>query len=53
MARQHGAERIVVGLPLSMNGDVGQQAEKVLAFSVYLPNVVISPWITGMSGFLP
>ncbi len=33
LARQHGVERIVVGLPLSMDGSIGQQAEKVLAFS--------------------
>ena len=33
LVRQHGAERIVVGLPLSMDGSIGQQAEKVLAFS--------------------
>ncbi len=33
LARQNEVERIVVGLPLSMNGSVGRQAEKVLAFS--------------------
>lgn len=33
LAREHGAERIVVGLPLLMNGSIGMQAEKVLAFS--------------------
>jgi putative Holliday junction resolvase len=33
LARQNEVERIVVGLPLSMDGSIGQQAEKVLAFS--------------------
>ena len=29
---QHQVKRIVVGLPRSMNGSIGQQAEKVQAF---------------------
>ena len=33
LARQHGVERIVVGLPISMDGSLGKQAEKVLTFS--------------------
>ena len=33
LAREYGVERIVVGLPRSMNGSIGMQAEKVLAFS--------------------
>ena len=30
---QHQAKQIVVGLPLSMNGSLGKQAEKVKAFT--------------------
>ncbi|MFC1914998.1 Holliday junction resolvase RuvX [Chloroflexota bacterium] len=30
---QHGVERIVVGLPRSMDGNIGKQAEKVQAFA--------------------
>jgi len=30
---QHQVEQIVVGLPRSMNGSIGKQAEKVKAFS--------------------
>lgn len=33
LARQNQVERIIVGLPLSMNGTVGQQAEKVKTFT--------------------
>ena len=33
LARQNQVERIIVGLPLSMNGTVGQQAEKVKVFT--------------------
>ncbi len=43
LAREHGAERIVVGLPLSMNGNIGRQAEKVLAFSRALSEHVDIP----------
>ena len=47
LARQNEVERIVVGLPLSMNGSVGQQAEKVLAFSRLLAqrtNIPVDHW---------
>lgn len=43
LAREHGAERIVVGLPLLMNGSIGMQAEKVLAFSQALSEHVDIP----------
>lgn len=43
LAREHGAERIVIGLPLSMNGNIGRQAEKVLAFSRALSEHVDIP----------
>ena len=43
LAREHGVERIVVGLPLSMNGNIGRQAEKVLAFSRALSEHVDIP----------
>jgi putative Holliday junction resolvase len=33
LARERGAERIVVGLPRSMNGSIGRQAEKIIDFS--------------------
>jgi len=33
MVRQQGAKRVVVGLPLSMDGSVGPQAREVLAFT--------------------
>ena len=32
LAQEHGAERIVAGLPLSLGGRAGPQAQKVLAF---------------------
>lgn len=32
LAHKHGVERIVVGLPRSLDGGIGQQAERTLAF---------------------
>ena len=43
LAREHGVERVVVGLPRSMNGSIGRQAEKVLAFSGALAQHVDIP----------
>ena len=34
---QHEVVRIIVGLPRSMNGDIGYQAEKVQSFMAELP----------------
>ena len=33
LAHEHGVKRIVVGLPRSMDGSIGKQAQLVLAFS--------------------
>ncbi len=33
LAEEHGAKLIVVGLPRSLDGSIGQQAERTLAFS--------------------
>ncbi|MDY7019229.1 MAG: Holliday junction resolvase RuvX [Chloroflexota bacterium] len=33
LAGQYDIEHIVVGLPLSLNGEIGQQAKKVMAFA--------------------
>ena len=33
LVTEHGVNRIVVGLPRSMDGSIGQQAERALAFS--------------------
>jgi putative Holliday junction resolvase len=33
LATEHGVESIVIGLPRSLDGSIGQQAEKALAFS--------------------
>ena len=33
LAKEHGVERIVVGLPRSLDGSIGKQAERVLTFS--------------------
>jgi len=43
LAREYGAERIVVGLPRSMDGSVGRQADRVLAFSGALAQHVDIP----------
>jgi putative Holliday junction resolvase len=43
LAREYGAERIVVGLPRSMDGSIGRQAERVLAFSGALAQYVDIP----------
>ncbi len=33
LASEHGVRRIVVGLPRSLDGSIGKQAERVLSFS--------------------
>lgn len=33
LANEHGVRRIVVGLPRSLDGSIGKQAERVLSFS--------------------
>ena len=43
LAREYGAERIVVGLPRSIDGSIGKQAERVLAFSGALAQYVDIP----------
>jgi putative Holliday junction resolvase len=47
LAEEHGVKRIVVGLPLSLDGSIGWQAEKVISFSRALSkstNVPIDTW---------
>ena len=47
IARQHQVERIVVGLPRSMDGSLGKQARKVQAFIQRLgqhAGVPVEPW---------
>lgn len=43
IAREYDAERIVVGLPRSMNGSIGAQAESVLAFAKALADHISVP----------
>ena len=43
LVEEHGAERIVVGLPRSMNGTIGAQAEVILSFSAALAEHVDIP----------
>ncbi len=40
LVEQHGIGRIVVGLPRCLNGDIGEQANKVTAFTEKLRNVI-------------
>ena len=44
---EHGVQRIVIGLPVRLNGEVGIQAEKVKAFAATLQervNLPVSFW---------
>lgn len=43
LAEEHGAERVVVGLPLTLSGDVGHQAERARAFAERLERRVSIP----------
>jgi putative Holliday junction resolvase len=43
LVRKFDAERIVIGLPRSMDGSIGKQAESVLAFSKALANHISIP----------
>jgi putative Holliday junction resolvase len=43
MAQEHGADIIVVGLPRSMDGGIGVQAESVLEFAAALGHIADTP----------
>ena len=43
LAASHGAEAVVVGLPLTMRGEIGEQAKKVMAFVEALRQRVACP----------
>ena len=43
LVEKHGVERIIIGLPLSLDGSIGQQAEKVQAFAKMLGQEVDVP----------
>ena len=47
LARQHAVEAVVVGLPLMMDGQVGEQAKKIQAFIAELEPALPCPvrWI--------
>ena len=47
LAKEHGVKRIVVGLPRSLDGSIGRQAERVLSFSSALSestDVPVDTW---------
>jgi len=46
LAREHGVGEIVVGLPLRLDGSIGSQAEKVVAFTERLRRLLRLPVIT-------
>jgi putative Holliday junction resolvase len=46
LARQHGVVEVVVGLPLRLDGSLGSQAEKVVAFVERLRRVLRLPVVT-------
>ena len=43
LAEEHGVKRIVVGLPRSLDGSIGRQAERVLSFSSALSESTAVP----------
>ena len=50
LVKQHGVGRIIVGLPLSMDGGLGPQAEKVMAFTDKLCGATGVPVVIGSGG---
>jgi putative holliday junction resolvase len=46
LAREHGVGEVVVGLPLRLDGSLGSQAEKVVAFVERLRRVLRVPVVT-------
>ena len=46
LVREHGVGEVVVGLPLRLDGSVGSQAEKVVAFVERLRRVLRVPVVT-------
>ncbi|HEX2360256.1 MAG TPA: Holliday junction resolvase RuvX [Solirubrobacterales bacterium] len=43
LAAEHGAERVVVGLPISLGGEEGEQARLTRAFAEQLGNLIEVP----------
>lgn len=43
LAEEHGAERVVVGLPISLSGEEGEQARLTRAFAEQLGNLIEVP----------
>ena len=43
IVREHGVERVVVGLPLTPRGEVGDQARETLAFADALGKILAVP----------
>jgi putative Holliday junction resolvase len=43
LVEKHGVERIIIGLPLSLDGSIGQQAKNVQAFAKMLGQEVDVP----------
>jgi putative pre-16S rRNA nuclease len=43
IVREHGVERVVVGLPLTLRGEVGEQARETLAFAEALRRILTVP----------
>jgi putative Holliday junction resolvase len=46
LAREHGVVEVVVGLPLRLDGSLGSQAEKAVAFAERLRRVLRLPVVT-------
>jgi putative Holliday junction resolvase len=46
LVREHGAAEVVVGLPLRLDGSLGPQGEKILAFVERLRRVLRVPVVT-------
>ncbi len=46
LAREHGIDRVVVGLPISMDGTLGPQAQRVKSFADALAERVGLPVLT-------
>jgi putative holliday junction resolvase len=42
LVKKHGVVQVVIGLPYSLNGDIGKQARKVLEFKDKLANCIVA-----------
>lgn len=53
LAKEHGAEELVLGHPVNMDGTLGPRSEKAKAMKALLEEATALPWSSGMNAAPP